>query len=64
MRYVYFTKELKDLDLKSMAQFAVDVGVDGFDLTVRPGYPVTPDNVATALPEAVRIFKDGLVAAS
>jgi sugar phosphate isomerase/epimerase len=62
VRYVYFTKELKELDLKGMAAFAVDVGVDGLDFTVRPGYPVHPDNVTTALPEAVRIFKDsGLV---
>jgi L-ribulose-5-phosphate 3-epimerase len=62
VRYVYFTKELKDLDLKAMAAFAVEVGVDGLDLTVRPGYPVNPENVATALPEAMRIFKDaGLI---
>jgi sugar phosphate isomerase/epimerase len=45
-----------------MGQFAVDVGVDGLDLTVRPGYPVTPDNVAANLPEALKIFKDaGLI---
>lgn len=62
MRYVYFTKELKDLDLKAMARFATDVGVDGFDLTVRPGYPVNPDNVTAGLPEAMKVFKDaGLI---
>ncbi len=62
MRYVYFTKELKDLDPKGLAAFCGDVGVEGVDLTVRPGYPVHPDNVTTALPEAVRILKDaGLV---
>ena len=62
MQYVYFTKSLKELDVKGVAAFCKEVGVDGVDLTVRPGYPVTPDNAATALPEAVKIFRDaGLV---
>ena len=62
MQYVYFTKALKDLDVKGVADFCKEVGVDGADLTVRRGYPVTPDNAATALPDAVKILKDaGLV---
>ena len=62
MQYIYFTKTLKDLDLKAVAAFCKEIGVDGVDLTVRPGYPVTPDNAATALPEAVKIFRDaGLI---
>ena len=62
MQYVYFTKTLKELDVKGVAAFCKEVGVDGVDLTVRPGYPVKPDNAATALPEAVKIFKDaGLI---
>ena len=68
MQYIYFTKSLKELDVKGIAAFCKDVGVDGVDLTVRKGYPVTPDNAATALPEAVKVFKDagltlGLVSA-
>jgi sugar phosphate isomerase/epimerase len=58
MRYVYFTKTLQSLDVPSLAQFCRDVGLDGLDLTVRPGYPVTPDNVATELPRAIKTFKD------
>ena len=62
MQYVYFTKSLKELDVKGVADFCKEVGVDGVDLTVRRGYPVTPDNAATALPDAVKLFKDaGLV---
>ncbi len=62
MQYVYFTKSLKELDVKGVAAFCKEVGVDGADLTVRRGYPVSPDNAATALPEAVKALKDaGLV---
>jgi sugar phosphate isomerase/epimerase len=62
MRYVYFTKALKELDVKGVAAFCQEIGVDGVDLTVRRGYPVSPDNAATALPEAVKVFQDaGLV---
>jgi sugar phosphate isomerase/epimerase len=58
MRYVYFTKFLQSLDVKGLASFAKEVGLDGLDLVVRPGYPVNPDNALTALPEAVKVFRD------
>jgi sugar phosphate isomerase/epimerase len=62
MQYVYFTKTLKDLDVKGVAAFCKDAGLDGVDLTVRRGYPVNPDNAATALPDAVKLFQDaGLI---
>ena len=50
MRYVYFTKLLKDLDVRGLIAFCKEVGLDGVDLAVRPGYPVNPENAATALP--------------
>ncbi len=62
MQYVYFTKSLQGLDVKGVAAFCKEIGLDGVDLTVRPGYPVHPDNAATALPEAIKVFRDaGLV---
>jgi sugar phosphate isomerase/epimerase len=62
MKYVYFSKLLQGLDLAGMAAFCKEVGLDGVDLTVRPGYPVTPDNAATVLPEAVKLFRgEGLI---
>ena len=62
MQYVYFTKSLQALDLPAVAAFCKEVGVDGVDLTVRPGYPVTPDNAAAALPDAVKRLRDnGLI---
>jgi len=62
MRFVYFTKMLKELDVPGLIAFCKDVGLDGVDLAVRPGYPVHPDNALTALPEAVKAFRDaGLI---
>lgn len=57
MRYVYFTKTLRELDVSGLATFCRDVGLDGVDLAVRPGYPVHPDNAATALPAAAKQFR-------
>jgi sugar phosphate isomerase/epimerase len=58
MRYVYFTKSLKELDTAGLIAFCKDAGLDGADLTVRPGYPVHPDNALTALPALVKAFRD------
>ncbi len=58
MRYVYFTKMLKELDVRGLIAFCKDVGLDGVDLAVRQGYPVNPDNAATALPDAAKAFAD------
>lgn len=58
MKYVYFTKTLRELDIKALVAFCKDAGLDGVDLAVRPGYPVTPANASTALPEAAKVFAD------
>jgi sugar phosphate isomerase/epimerase len=58
MRFVYFTKFLRELDVKGLVAFCKEVGLDGVDLAVRPGYPVNPDNALTALPEAAKAFRD------
>jgi sugar phosphate isomerase/epimerase len=62
MRFVYFTKMLQSLDVPGLIGFCKEIGLDGVDFAVRPGYPVTPDNALTELPSATRQFKDaGLV---
>lgn len=62
MRYIYFTKSLQTLDVPGLIAFAKDVGLDGFDLAVRPGFPVHPDNAIAELPKAAKAFGDaGLV---
>jgi sugar phosphate isomerase/epimerase len=51
--------------LPELASHIAALGFDGVELPVRPGYPVTPDNVDTELLEAVRILADhGLKIAS
>ncbi|UCC69017.1 MAG: sugar phosphate isomerase/epimerase, partial [Armatimonadota bacterium] len=47
-------KLLKDLGIGQLADTIEGLGFGGFDLAVRPGYPINPENVATALPEAAK----------
>lgn len=56
MKYVYFTKTLQKLTIEQLIQFCKDTGLDGVDLAVRPGFPVTPDNAAAELPKAAKQF--------
>lgn len=58
MRYLYFTKTLQTLDLAGVIAFLKETGLDGADLAVRPGYPVTPENALTELPKAAKSFQD------
>ena len=61
MKFVMFTKHLQGLDIPDTIEALQSVGVEGADLCVRPGYPVTPENVQTALPAAAKQFaKNGL----
>jgi sugar phosphate isomerase/epimerase len=62
MQFVYFTKMLQGLDVPGVIAFLKEAGLDGADLAVRPGYPVTPDNAGAELPKAMKAFRDeGLV---
>jgi sugar phosphate isomerase/epimerase len=58
VRYVYFTKLLQGLDMPGIVTFLKEAGLDGADLAVRPGYPVTPDNAVAELPRAAKRFRD------
>jgi len=58
MQFVMFTKHLQGLSLDEVIAALTEVGVEGADLAVRPGYPVNPDNMAAELPAAARRFAD------
>ncbi len=58
MKFIMFTKHLEGLDVPGIIAALKSVGVQGADLCTRPGYPVNPENVETALPEAARQFAD------
>ena len=60
MKKIMFTNE--GLDLRGIIEGLKSATVEGADLCVRPGYPVNPENIFTALPEAAKAFADeGLV---
>lgn len=61
MRIVLFSKIVKDHSIEELIRLAGDCGLDGFDLCVRAGYPVNPDNAAAELPRAAAaLAKHGL----
>ena len=61
MKIVMFSKSVKDKSIEELIALGHDLGIEGYDLCVRPGYPINPDNAGTQLVEAVRTFQqDGL----
>ena len=56
MKLIAFSKHFKEKSLSELIAIAHETGLDGWDLCVRPGYPVHPDNAHTALPDVVRQF--------
>ena len=58
MKLIVFSKMLSDKSVDQLADLAQELGIDGYDLAVRPGHPVNPDNVSTALPAAAQLFRD------
>jgi sugar phosphate isomerase/epimerase len=53
----FFSKHLQFLDYDEAAEACVLAGMDGSDLTVRPGGHVLPENVERDLPLAVKAFE-------
>ena len=53
----FFSKHLQFLDYTEAAEACVAAGMDGADLTVRPGGHVLPENVERDLPRAVKAFE-------
>lgn len=58
MKYIYFTKTLRSLDVPKLIDFLKQTDLDGADMAIRPGYPVDANNAEVKLPEAVKSFKD------
>ncbi len=64
IKFTVFNKPWK-LGLPELAEHISKLGFDGVELPVRPGYPVTPDNITTELPKAVSILAElGLIIGS
>ena len=58
MEIVLNSKFFNALSLSELGDKARALGFDGIDVNVRPGHPVNPDNAETALPQAVRIWRE------
>lgn len=58
MQLILFSKMLADKSVDQLADLAQELGIDGYDLAVRPGHPVNPDNVTQALPAATQLLRD------
>lgn len=59
---IVFTKRLAGWSVDELVRQAHQLGIAGYDLAVRDGHLVNPQNVGTALPELVQTFRqNGLV---
>lgn len=57
MQTLLFTKSLAGRTGNELAALGQDLGVDGFELCVRDGHPVTPATVTTTLPPLVETLR-------
>lgn len=57
MKYLYFTKGIRELNQDQLIEFVVQGKLDGLDLAVRPGYPITPENAKKELPSFAKNLK-------
>lgn len=54
---IVFSKMLKEKSISELVDIAHEYGFEGYDLCVRPEYPVNPDNVGDTLPAAVQAMQ-------
>jgi sugar phosphate isomerase/epimerase len=57
MKLIAFSKHFKEKQPAELAAIAHQRGLDGWDLCVRPGYPVSPANAAATLVQTKRMFE-------
>lgn len=57
MELIMFSKMLKEKSMQELVSYAQEVGIGGYDLAVRSGYAVNPENVKQALPEFTKLMK-------
>lgn len=54
MKLIVFSKMFKEKSIPELVELALAHGFDGYDLCVRPGYPVNPENAGQKLVEVVQ----------
>ena len=58
MQFVVFSKHLQEWPIEKALREAGRIGLDGLDLTVRPGGHIEPQDAATQLPGALATARD------
>ena len=58
MQLIFFSKSLKDYSVDRLIRLGHELRLDGYDLCVRPGYLVEPDNVREKLLSVVKQLRD------
>jgi sugar phosphate isomerase/epimerase len=58
MKLIVFSKFFKEKTVDELIQLAHEYEFEGYDLCVRPGYPINPDNAASELPAAVKKMQE------
>ena len=56
MQFIMFTKHVQEYTVPQLVSALKGAGMDGADLCVRPGYPVTPENAPQKLKEVAKAF--------
>jgi sugar phosphate isomerase/epimerase len=65
IEFAVFTKPWATEPVPVLAELVAQMGFSAAEIPVRPGFQVTPDDAATALPELVKVFGNhGLTVAS
>jgi len=54
MKVIVFSKMFRDKSVDELIELAEAYGLEGYDLCVRPGYPINPDNAGEQLTAAVK----------
>ena len=57
MKLIVFSKKFKDRTVEELINLAQEYGFDGYDLCVRHGYPINPENAGNALVDAAKQFR-------
>jgi len=58
MKFIGFTKSFQDLPVPELCQSFRRIGLEGLDLTVRPGGIIAPERVEQELPAAVQAARE------
>jgi sugar phosphate isomerase/epimerase len=61
MQILLFTKALSALSVQELASLAHSLGIDGYDMCVRQGCQVQPEDVDESLPQAVDTLASGSI---